>query len=184
MTSASQVRKAAPEDKTEIWRLFRDLHQENGLNPLSESKVDYHIDRLLDDRNIVANDNGPRGIIGCIGPVGALEACIMLAFGTQWYSDEITLDEYVNYVSPEHRASNHAKELISFAKLMVDRLRPNHPRLKLLIGVLSTVRTAAKVRLYERQLTPSGCFFIYPAPEQVSPPKNLYRLKGLNSGVQ
>lgn len=177
MTSPSVVRRAVREDKGEIWRLFRSLHKENGLNPLSEEKVDYHIDRLLDVRNIVNKDNGPRGIIGCIGPVGALEACIMLAFGTQWYSDQITLDEYLNYVSPEHRSSNHAKALIGFAKEMVDMLRPDHPELRLVIGVLSTVRTAAKVRLYERQqLTPSGCFFIYPTPENVTPPKALYRV--------
>jgi hypothetical protein len=67
MTCASVVRAATPDDKAEIWRLFRLLHAENGLSTLSERKVDYHIDRLLNPANIIAGDNGPRGIIGVIG---------------------------------------------------------------------------------------------------------------------
>lgn len=175
MTLASVVRAARPEDKAEIWRLFRILHKENGLSPMSEKKVDYHIDRLLNPENITADDSGPRGLIGVIGEVGRLEGVIMLAFGTQWYSEEITLDEYLNFVDPAHRASNHAKTLIAYAKHMVDQIRMTHRNLKLVIGVLSTKRAAAKVRLYERQLTVSGCFFVYPPPDNIEPPSHLYR---------
>ena len=89
MTSPSLVRSAIPEDRGEIWRLFRMLHKENGLSSMSEKKVDYHIDRMLDPANIAAEDNGPRGLIGVIGSIGALEGVIMLGFGTQWYSDDI-----------------------------------------------------------------------------------------------
>lgn len=177
MTCASIVRAATPEDKAEIWRLFRILHDENGLSTLSERKVDYHIDRLLNPANIIADDNGPRGIIGVIGPVGALEGVIMLAFGSQWYSDEITLDEYLNFVDPAHRSSNHSKALIGYAKYMVDQIRQTHHDLKLVIGVLSTKRAAAKVRLYERQLTACGAFFVYPAPANIEPPSHLYRTR-------
>lgn len=176
MSQPSVVRAAVPEDKPEVWRMFRILHKENGLSPISERKVDYHIDRLLDPTNITANDNGPRGIIGVIGQK-RLEGVIMLGFGTQWYSDEITLDEYLNFVDPEHRNSNHAKTLIAYAKYMVDQIRLTHQNLKLIIGVLSTKRAAAKVRLYERQLTPAGAFFVYPAPDNIEPPKHLYRTK-------
>lgn len=175
MTCPSVVRAATREDKDEIWRLFRLLHKENGLSTLSEKKVDYHIDRLLDPTNIRADDNGPRGLIGVIGASEHLEGVIMLSFGTQWYSEEITLDEYLNFVDPEHRASSHAKTLISYAKHMVDQIRLTHHGLKLVIGVLSTKRAAAKVRLYERQLTVSGCFFVYPPPENIEPPSHLYR---------
>lgn len=177
MTSPSVVRQAAPEDKGEIWRLFRLLHKENGLSSMSEKKVDYHIDRLLNPENITADDSGPRGLIGVIGPVGALEGVIMLGFGTQWYSDDITLDEYLNFVDPSHRASDHAKSLIGYAKHMVDQIRLKHSTLRLVIGVLSTKRAAAKVRLYERQLTPAGAFFLYPAPENIEPPRHLYRTR-------
>lgn len=175
MTCQSIVRAAVPEDKQEIWRLFRLLHRENGLSTMSEAKVDYHIDRLLNPQNITANDNGPRGLIGVIGEVGHLEGVIMLAFGTQWYSEEITLDEFLNFVDPVHRSSDHAKTLIAYAKHMVDQIRLTHQNLRLVIGVLSTKRAAAKVRLYERQLSVAGCFFVYPAPDNIESPSHLYR---------
>jgi len=67
MTSLSVVRSARPEDKSEVWRLFRACHRENGMLPIAEKKVDYYIDRLLDPINITAEDIGPRGLIGVIG---------------------------------------------------------------------------------------------------------------------
>jgi hypothetical protein len=174
MTQDSVVRAAIPQDKNEIWRLFRLCHTENGMLPMSESKVDYHIDRLLDPTNIAVNDFGPRGMIGVIGQ-RRLEGAIMLGFGSPWYSEEINMDEYLNFVDPEHRASNHAKTLIAYAKHIVDQIRLKHQNFKLMIGVLSTKRAAAKVRLYERQLTAAGAFFIYPAPDNIDPPSHLYR---------
>lgn len=143
---------------------------------ISPRKVDLYLDRILQPY-ASQQDDGPRGIIGVIGPIGALEAAIMLSFGSPWYSDEITLDEHLNFVDPAHRSSNHAKTLIAYAKHMVDQIRPLHPEFKLVIGVLSTVRTAPKVRLYERQLTPAGAFFVYPPPENISPLKNLHRTR-------
>jgi len=174
MTSPSLVRSAKPSDKSEVWRLFRACWAENGMLPISERKVDYHIDRLLDPSNIASDDAGPRGLIGVIGDQ-KLEGAIMLGFGSPWYSDEITMDEYLNFVDPDYRASDHAKTLISYAKHMVDQIRLTHSNLKLIIGVLSTKRTAAKVRLYERQLTPCGVFFTHPKPDNIEPPTHLYR---------
>lgn len=176
MTEISTVRSAKPDDKPEIWRLFKLCHAENGMLPMAPRKIDYHIDRLLDPENIAADDYGPRGIIGVIGQ-RKLEGAIMLGFGSPWYSDEINMDEYLNFVDPAHRSSSHAKTLISYAKHMVDQIRLAHENFKLMIGVLSTKRTAAKVRLYERQLTPAGAFFVYPAPDNIEPLKHLYRTR-------
>lgn len=176
MTCASVVRAARQDDKPEVWRLFRLCHAENGMLPLSDRKVDYHIDRLLNPANIAADDAGPRGLIGVIGQ-RHLEGAIMLSFGSPWYSDEINLDEYLNFVDPAHRNSNHAKTLISYAKHMVDMLRVTHQGLKLMIGVLSTKRTAAKARLYERQLTPAGVFFVHPPPDDIDAPRHHYRTR-------
>ncbi|QPF87037.1 hypothetical protein IC762_12360 [Bradyrhizobium genosp. L] len=176
MNQPSLVRPARPADKSEVWRLFRLCHAENGLLPIAERKVNFYIDRLLEPANIVADDAGPRGIIGVIGEK-KLEGCIMLSFGSPWYSDEINVDEFLNFVDPAHRNGNHAKTLISYAKEMIDALRGDHPHLKLMIGVLSVKRTAPKVRLYERQLTPAGAFFIYPPPENIEPPRHLYRTR-------
>lgn len=176
MASPSIVRAAHQDDKPEVWRLFRLCHLENGMLPLSERKVDYYIDRLLKPENIAADDAGPRGLIGVIGEK-QLEGAIMLSFGSPWYSDEINLDEYLNFVDPAHRNSSHAKTLISYAKHMVDLIRGNHPNLKLMIGVLSTKRTAAKARLYERQLTPAGVFFVHPPPDNLDAPNRIYRTR-------
>lgn len=172
----SIVRAATMADKSEIWRLFKMCHAENGMLPYSYKKTDYYIDRLLDPASISAEDTGPRGLIGVIGEKH-LEGTIMLSFGSTWYSDEINVDEYLNFVDPAHRESAHAKTLIAYAKHVVDVLREKNPTLKLMIGVLSTTRTAAKVRLYERQLTPAGAFFVHPAPENIEPPKHLYRTR-------
>lgn len=170
MTSSSVVRPAVPQDRAEVWRLLRMLCAENGMFELSDRKVDYYINRLLHPETIVEGDTGPRGFIGVIGPVGALEGCIMLTVGSMWYSEDFTLDEHLNFVDPDHRASNHAKSLIEYAKSCADKIG-----IRLVIGVLSTKRTAAKVRLYERQLTAAGCFFVHPAPPDIHPPTKLYR---------
>lgn len=170
MTSASIVRPAVIDDKAEIWRLFTLLHAENALFSICRPKVDYYIDRLLNPKSIKPDDTGPRGFIGVIGPANALEGCIMLTVGSVWYSEDWTLDEHLNFVDPQHRSSNHAKALISFAKDCAEKIG-----VRLVIGVLSTKRTAAKVRLYERQLTPAGCFFVHPAPSEISPPMKFYR---------
>jgi len=143
---------------------------------IADHKVQYYLDRFLHPQNINAQDLGPRGLIGVIGEVGSLEGAIMLAFGTPWYSERVTIDEHFSFVDPAHRASSHAKSLIAYAKHMTDELRKVDETVKLVIGVLSTKRTAAKVRLYERQLQPSGAFFVYPAPDSIAPPKALYRI--------
>lgn len=164
MTSPSIVRPATKKDRQEIWRLLRLLHSENGLHDLSQSRVDWHLDRYLNPEDIAKDDMGDRGFIGVIGPEGALEGCIILAIGAAWYSETFIIDEKLNFVDPAHRASNHAKALISYAKDCSLRIGP-----RLVIGILSTKRTEAKIRLYEQQgLTPYGVFFVYPPPADSS----------------
>lgn len=170
MPSQSIVRPATPQDAAEIWRLFHLLHSENAMFSICEPKVDYYIQRLLRPDMIAEGDTGPRGFIGVIGPVGALEACIMLTVGSVWYSEDYTLDEHLNFVDPAHRQSEHAKSLISYAKMCAEKIG-----IRLVIGILSTKRLAAKARLYERQLTPVGLFFVHPAPDDIDPPTRRYR---------
>lgn len=172
MTSQSIVRPAVPDDKPEMWRLLRLLHSENAMFKISDAKVNFYLDRFLHPKSIAQDDTGPRGFIGVIGPVAALEGCIMLSIGSNWYSEEWSLDEYFNFVDPHHRASHHSLALIDFAKDCAERVG-----IRLVIGVLSTKRTAAKVRLYGRRLTACGAFFVHPAPEAVAPPSKLYRVQ-------
>jgi len=170
MTSASIVRPAVPSDRDEIWRLFRLHAEENALVRLAQDKVDWYLDRMLYPHRIAVDDTGPRGRIGVIGASGSLEAAIMLVLGAPWYSDEIMLDDCMNFVDPAHRKSDHAKALIAYAKHLVDKVREGHPNFKMTLGIVSTERTEAKIRLYARQdLQPVGALFVYPPASGVKP---------------
>lgn len=158
MTSPSVVRKAVPADRKSIWDLFHLLHKENGLFPLSEQKINFLLDRTLYPERIPEGDMGLRGFMGVIGPVGRLEGLLIMVLSTFWYSDEIMFEEYANFVHPEHRKSNHAKALIAYSRHMADNVE-----IPLVIGIVSNIRTEAKVRLYRRQLPEAGAYFLYNA---------------------
>jgi hypothetical protein len=167
--STSIVRPAVPDDERQIWVLLRQMWNENGLFPLSEPKVQYYLDRVLHPEIIPFGDTGPRGIIGVIGAPSYLEGVIMLVLGQVWYSDTISLQDCVNFVREDCRQSSHAKELIAYSKRMTDEIRKADPDFQMMVGVVSTKRTAAKVRLYRRQLAEVGAFFVYPSPADYEP---------------
>lgn len=102
------------------------------------------------------------GICGVIGPVGGkLEGAVLLSMGEMWYSKELILEEKAIYVDPDFRAAKggRAKKLAEFAKMTATELG-----IPLAIGVLSTSRTEAKIRLYERVFGPAaGVYFLYGA---------------------
>lgn len=175
MSSPSVVRAAKPDDRTELWRLFKLHHAENALFPLSERKVEYYLDRSLHPEKITADDAGPRGIVGVIGEPNSLEGAVMLILGSPWYTESIAMDDCMNFVDPAHRRSDHAKALISYSKYLVDRVRVGHPDFRMLLGVVSTERTAAKIRLYSRLLEPVGAFFMYPPVAGLKAIKNMHR---------
>jgi GNAT superfamily N-acetyltransferase len=107
------------------------------------------------------------GICGIIGPVGGkVEGAVLLSMGELWYSKEIILEEKVIYVDPEYRSAKggRARKLAEFTKMTADRLG-----VPLAIGVLSTSRTEAKIRLYERVFgSPAGVYFLYGAKTGLS----------------
>lgn len=158
MTSQSIVRKALPEDRKGVWELFRLLHEENGVFSLSEHKLNWLLDRILYPEKISESDTGTRGFMGVIGPVGSPEGFILMVLGSFWYSDDIILEEYANFVHPEHRRSKHAKMLLSYGRHLADEVG-----IPMVIGIISNIRTAAKVHLYRRQLKlpEAGVFFVY-----------------------
>jgi hypothetical protein len=100
------------------------------------------------------------GICGIIGePGGLVEASVVLRIGTLWYSDSPTLEERAIFVRPEYRSAKggRAARLCSFSKKASDDLG-----IPLTIGILSSARTQAKVRMYSRILgEPSGAYWIY-----------------------
>jgi len=158
MNHPSIVRRAGPDDRKGIWSLFDMVHEENAILSQSKPKINWLLDRILHPERIPEWDNGTRGFIGVIGPPQALEGLILLCLGSLWYSDDIILEEYVNFVHPDHRNSNHAKTLVSYARHLADQTG-----IPLLIGIVSNHRTEAKVRLYRRQLPEAGSFFLYNA---------------------
>ena len=83
-----------------------------------------------------------------------------------WYSDDNVLEEKAIFIHPDYRSAKggRARRLCQFSKQVADNLG-----MPLIIGVLSNHRTAAKVRLYERQFgKPTGAFFLYGATTGMS----------------
>lgn len=150
------VRLAVPSDENSIFKLLAEgLFQENGTFSLSEKKSREFI-------NHATNNEG--GIIGVIEENGIIAGSIGLNLETFWYSDDFYICEYWNYVAPQYRKSintefqrsDYAKNLIDFAKWVSERMN-----LVLNIGILTTHRTEAKQRLYQRKLTAAGSFFFH-----------------------
>lgn len=157
----SVVRLAGPDDAVEIWRLFLQAHNENGLFTLAPEKVTWFLSRALCPETIPDGDTGPRGVIGVIGPVGKLEGLVFLTIGQYWYSNDWHLEEYIIYTDPEHRRSHHAEALVRWMKDQVEI-----QQMPLVTGIISNIRTEAKCRLYRRMLPKAGEFFVVRPKEQ------------------
>ena len=149
-----EVRTGVVEDFDEVMRLAIEATQENALTQPDMEKLAMPIYGVLSKQI--------PGIIGVIGPVGkSLEGAILLNIGEMWYSKEQIIEEKAIFVDPEFRSAKggRARKLAEFAKQVSDALQ-----LPLSIGVLSSSRTAAKMRLYERVFgEPSGVYFLYGA---------------------
>src|SRR5215475_16185153 len=151
------VRIAGPADRDELVRLLVDGHEENGMFPLDQARLDWWLSRLLYPEFLAISDTDPRGVIGVIGTPEHLEGLAFLVIGRLWYSAERHLEEFIVYVDILHRHSNHSKALIEWMKEQ-SRLTG----LKLLTGIFSLQpRTEAKVRLYQRYLPKAGAFFCF-----------------------
>lgn len=152
------VRMAAPEDRQAIHDLTTLLHGENGLFSIAPGKVERMLDRYYKREGAV---------IGVIGEVGAPVATIYLGVDQLVYTDEWTLVEQFNFVHPDHRRTNYARQLIAYAKHISDGMG-----MPLLIGILSNKRTEAKERLYGQMLEKAGSYFIYGRSHLTAPAWN------------
>jgi hypothetical protein len=145
------VRLATRADKEGLLFLCRELHAENGLFPLAEARVADMLERAF---------NRDHALIGVIGePGGELKGSIYLAMHQYWYTDSWFLDELWNYVHPAHRPPTEkgcAQALLEWAKKAADQME-----MPLMVGIVSSHRTEAKIRLYERHFTKAGAFFIH-----------------------
>jgi len=155
--SESTIRLATPADEPEVMVLCRELHTENGIFSMDEARTREWIAKALQKKG---------GIIALIGPPGAIEAIGFLMITCYEYSTDFFLSEQFNYVRPAFRKIGHGRHLralVEWAKQCADELK-----LTLLIGVISSQRTEAKVRLYRKILgEPAGAWFVYPRPKDV-----------------
>jgi hypothetical protein len=145
-----EVRAGTPDDIHPMITLALAACAENGLtnpNPI----------KLLSEIWVALTRE--RGIVGIIGEPGKpIEAAILLRIEPLWYSDEPSIIERAIFVHPDFRAAKggRASKLCDFAKNVQEQLA-----FPLLIGVLSSQRTEAKVRLYERKFgDAAGAYWI------------------------
>src|SRR5215475_972750 len=153
----SLVRVADAADRPEVLRLIVQGHEESGVFPIDLNCLNWWLTRILQPELLSPLDVDPRGVIGVIGNPERLEGLAFLVIGRLWYSAERHLEEFLVYVDPLCRHSNHSKALIEWMKEQ-SRLTG----LQLLTGIFSLQpRTEAKVRLYERYLPKAGAFFCF-----------------------
>lgn len=141
------VRIAIPGDEDAIFKIFTMAHAENGMGDMDERRV-------KDTLAFATRRQG--GVIGVIDGPDGLEGCIFMLLSQWWYSNGWHWEELINFVHPDHRRSTHAKNLIEFAKWWAEQMK-----MPLFIGILTTQRLEAKVRLYQRQLTHGGAVFYH-----------------------
>lgn len=145
------VRLAEPEDFPSLMELCKQACTEESPYTFCEEKVYWMLRRHFDKQG---------GVIAVIGEKGEpLKGYLFMIVDGIWFSLDSQLLELSLYIHPDHRKSSYAKQLMAFSKQASDGLQLN-----LTIGVFSTVRTDAKVRLYKRQFTPVGAFFKYTPP--------------------
>jgi hypothetical protein len=147
MNLENDIRIATEEDFQELFRISCLLHAEHGRHPFSETKVRHLLWRGIKQDN---------AIIGIIGTHSDIKAMIFLTVDPIYYSQDANLVELWNYVRPDCRRSDFAKRMIEFAKHCSDTTG-----CELLIGIIGDERLAAKERLYQRQLTKMGTFFVH-----------------------
>ncbi|CAH1696813.1 hypothetical protein CHELA1G11_70038 [Hyphomicrobiales bacterium] len=154
------VRIATPEDEEGVMELCRLMHAETAFFALDENLVREMMRPSLRQEG---------GVVCVIGEPGKLGAIINLTFQSHWYSHEMFLTDRMTFVHPDHRNSDHITRLIQYAKTLADL-----SGCALLLGITSSKRTEAKVRLLRRELgEPVGALFFYdarPRAEVVAPP--------------
>ena len=142
------IRLAEVEDIPSLMALTRLAADEDAQHPYDPEKVWSVVRRHYDKMG---------GLIAVAGPKGEpIRGYLIMIVDEIWYSPDFQLLELSLFVSPEHRKSTLAKQLMAFSKAASEGLK-----LDLTIGVLSNERTAAKVRLYQRQFKTAGAYFMY-----------------------
>ena len=147
------IRLASDDEVHDVMKLALMAAEENGfLDATAELLLQTVYPSLLGAQH-------SNGLCGVIGEPGKLEAFVVLRIGTMYYSPQLCVEEKVVYVHPDFRAAKggRARKLCEFSKYVAEKMD-----LPLLIGICSSNRTAAKVKLYERIFgPPAGAYWLY-----------------------
>jgi GNAT superfamily N-acetyltransferase len=146
------VRLATKADEGEIFGLLVLLHAENAMFSMNREKVLAGI-RLATERQggiIFVIDEGPR-------VVATLGMCI----ASDWYSDDEYLLERWNYVHPDFRRSDYGRKLLEQGKWAHEWFKTRGKIMPFFCGIISFLRTEAKIRMYARHVPCVGGFFMY-----------------------
>ena len=146
------VRTAGPYDHNNLLALMKLAWEEQPISGLNEEKLQNMIRICTGGRR----DGEPQGFIGVIDGKNGLEGYFLAVLSTWWFGDGWRIEELSNFVHPDHRKSNHAKDLIQFGKWMAESIE-----LPLIMGITTGIRLQAKIRLYERHVTPFGALFYH-----------------------
>lgn len=142
------IRLAEVEDIPSLMDLTRLAAEEDAQHPYDAEKVFNVVRRHYEKTG---------GLVAVAGPKGEpIRGFLIMIVDEIWYSPDYQLLELSLFVAPDHRKSTIAKQLMAFSKAASEGLK-----LDLTIGVLSNERTAAKVKLYQRQFKTAGAYFLY-----------------------
>ena len=148
-----QIRLATTADMDEVMHLAFLACEDNGF-------LDYSPELLVKEiYPALCQNNGLFAVIG--PPAGEIQGFVLLRVGTMFYSNAPCLEEKCLWVHPDHRAARvgRAKKLLDFTKKAAESLQ-----VPLIIGIMTTTRSAGKVALYTREFgQPAGAFFLYGA---------------------
>ena len=151
MTEKPQnIRIVTHGDERKLYNFIEAGHHESAIFPMSCYKVNQLIDAAIKRTHPI--------IIGVIDSPEKDEfaASICITYEQPWYTDEWALNELWNNVRPDYRRSNYAKDLINFGKWVSETSSKT-----LQMGIITTERMEAKIRLYRRQLSQVGAYFVY-----------------------
>lgn len=157
-SASASVRLGKPEDEDAILALLSLDIAENAeiVAPGNPEDIRETIRHALRKPNVV-------GVID--GPDGTLVGVVMLLCVKWWWSKSFYYQEIPLFVHPDHRKSQHARQLSAFQRWWVDEMtRAFGYRVHLLCGVLGTVRVRAKTAWYRRTFRQVGAVFLYPSP--------------------
>jgi GNAT superfamily N-acetyltransferase len=142
------IRLAEIEDIPSLMALTQLASDEDAQHPYDAEKVWNVVRRHYDKTG---------GLVAVAGPKNEpVRGYLIMIVDEIWYSPDYQLLELSLFVAPDHRKSTLAKQLMAFSKAASEGLK-----LDLTIGVLSTERTEAKVKLYKRQFKTAGAYFVY-----------------------